>query len=236
VTNLYYIGPLREYPLRNYDWSGQRPDNLGKGGEKFVAAMLASDKQNFEVQTKVAHWLKKFRLIHDFKLEPLGRNGQQYEVLVRTKPNSPDVSITDVGFGVSQILPILVLCYYAPEGSTIILEQPELHLHPFVQAGLADVFIDVIKNRNLQIILESHSEHLLRRLQRRIAETSQDFTNADAALYFCDLDDTGTSHLEPLQIDPYGNITNWPENFFGDEMGDLVAMTEAAMHRQMQEQ
>ncbi|MBD2695260.1 AAA family ATPase, partial [Anabaena catenula] len=52
----------------------------------------------------------------------------------------------------SQILPVLVLCYYAPKGSTLIFEQPEIHLHPSVQAGLADVFIDVIKNRNMQII------------------------------------------------------------------------------------
>ena len=74
-----------------------------------------------------------------------------------------------MGIGVSQVLPVLVLCYYVPEGSTIILEQPELHLHPSVQAGLADVFIDVIKHRNVQILLESHSEHLLRRL----AETNR---------------------------------------------------------------
>jgi hypothetical protein len=232
--SLYYIGPLREYPQRDYDWSGERPEHVGQRGEYFVSALLASDQQNLEVQTKVAYWLKELRLIHDFKIESIGRKGQQYEILVQSKPNSPEASLADVGFGVSQLLPILVLCYYASEGSTLILEQPELHLHPFVQAGLADVFIDVIKHRNLQIILESHSEHLLRRLQRRIAETAQDFTNADTALYFCNVDDSGTSHLETLQIDPYGNITNWPENFFGDEMGDLVAMTEAAMHRQLQ--
>lgn len=233
--SIYYIGPLRDYPQRIYNWSGYRPDNMGKGGENFVSAILASNQQNLELQTKVAHWLKELRLIHDFKIESIGRKGQQYEILVQSKPNSPEASLADVGFGVSQILPILVLCYYVPEGSTIILEQPELHLHPFVQAGLADVFIDVIKNRNLQIILESHSEHLMRRLQRRIAETAQGLTNDDTALYFCNVDDTSTSHLETLQIDPYGNITNWPENFFGDEMGDLIAMTEAAMQRQMQE-
>jgi predicted ATPase len=65
---------------------------------------------------------------------------------------------------------VLVLCYYVPEGSILILEQPEIHLHPSVQTGLADVFIDAVKTRKVQIILESHSEYLLRRLQRRIAE------------------------------------------------------------------
>ncbi|MBK9094183.1 MAG: AAA family ATPase [Anaerolineae bacterium] len=67
--------------------------------------------------------------------------------------------ITDVGFGVSQVLPVLVLCYYAPEGSILLLEQPEIHLHPAVQAGLADVFVEVMKERRIQIILEA-TRHL----------------------------------------------------------------------------
>ncbi len=135
-----------------------------------------------------------------------------------------------MGFGISQVLPVLTLCYHVPEGSTIILEQPEIHLHPAVQSGLADVFIDVIKNRGVQIILESHSEHLLHRLQRRIAE--EQLTPDDVALYFTKIED-GESKLDELDVDPYGNIRNWPQNFFGDEMGDLAAMTEAAMQRQM---
>ncbi|MEB3267176.1 MAG: DUF3696 domain-containing protein, partial [Leptolyngbya sp.] len=147
-------------------------------------------------------------------------------------PNAAPVLITDVGFGVSQVLPVLVLCYYAQPGSTVIFEQPEIHLHPSVQAGLADVFIEVAQQRNLQIIVESHSEHLLRRLQRRIAE-GETISHEQTALYFCDMDDTGTSHLTPLALDEFGNINNWPPHFFGDEMGDLVAMSEAALQRRL---
>ena len=131
----------------------------------------------------------------------------------------PKYCITDMGIGVSQVLPVLVLCYYVPEGSTIILEQPELHLTSFrSQAGLADVLIDVIENRGLQILLESHSEHLLRRIQRRIAEKS---LSADkTAMYFCDMKN-GESKLTPLEIDTFGNISNWPDDFFGDLTGDM---------------
>jgi len=109
-----------------------------------------------------------------------------------------------------------------------LLEQPEIHLHPSVQADLADVFIEVAKTRNLQIILESHSEHLLRRLQRLIAE--EQMASDQVALYFCEMKD-GASSLTTLQLDEYGNINNWPKDFFGDEMGDLVALTDAAMTR-----
>ena len=177
-------------------------------------------------------WLKTLGLIHDFDLKPIAENRKEYEVRVRRTASSPEVLITDVGFGVSQILPVLVLCFYAPEGSTLILEQPEIHLHPAVQAGLADVFIDAIQTRKVQIILESHSEHLLRRLQLRIAE--EKLSPAQTALYFAAISDQGVSRLQSLDLDSFGNIRNWPDNFFGGEMGDLVAMTEAAMQRQME--
>ncbi|MBW4552646.1 MAG: DUF3696 domain-containing protein [Aphanocapsa sp. GSE-SYN-MK-11-07L] len=236
LKDLYYLGPLREYPRRIYNWSGEQLKGVGQYGESTIQALLTSRKDNSVVQEKVAYWLKELGLIHDFQLQPIAANRQEYELLVRRTPGSSKVSLKDVGFGVSQVLPVLVLCYYAPQGATIIFEQPEIHLHPSVQAGLADIFIDVIKTRNVQIIIESHSEHLLRRLQRRIAEETQHFSNQDAALYFCHVDQEGKSVLDSLQLDPYGNISNWPNGFFGDEMGDLVAMTEAAMQRQLLEQ
>jgi len=231
--NTYYLGPLRDYPKRIYLWSGEQPQNVGNIGELAIPALLASRKKNPEVEISVAKALKELGLIDSFRLNAISVDRGYSEVLVKKSTNSAEVLITDVGFGVSQVLPILVLCYYIPKGATLILEQPEIHLHPSVQAGLADVFIDVIKTRNLQIIIESHSEHLLRRLQRRIAEEKDGFTNKDTALYFCKMDEQGDSELVPLEIDPYGNICNYPDDFFGDEMGDIFAMNKAAIKRQM---
>ncbi len=172
-------------------------------------------------------------LIYDFKVEPIAKGNNIYQVRVQKTPSSAGVLITDVGFGVSQILPVLVLCYYVPEGSIILLEQPEIHLHPSVQSGLADVFVDAAKNRNVQIVVESHSEHLLRRLQRRVADET--ITPADTSLYFCEATDTG-SRLISLDVDLYGNIRNWPKDFFGDEFGEMAAITKAAMERKKGQQ
>jgi predicted ATPase len=127
---------------------------------------------------------------------------------------------------------MITLCYYAPEGSTILLEQPEIHLHPRVQVGLADVLVDAMKTRGIQIILESHSEHLLRRLQRRVAE--EKIEPDQAALYFC-LMEKGESRLMSLDLDLYGNIRNWPKDFFGDEFGEIAAMSQAALERKRAE-
>ncbi|HSG40958.1 MAG TPA: DUF3696 domain-containing protein, partial [Thermoanaerobaculia bacterium] len=123
---------------------------------------------------------------------------------------------------------VITLCYYAPEGSTLLLEQPEIHLHPKVQAGMADVLVDAMKTRGIQIILESHSEHLLRRLQRRVAE--EVVAPEEAALYFCSTE-KGESRLTPLDLDLFGNIKNWPKDFFGDEFGEIAAMSEAMLER-----
>ncbi len=212
----FYLGPLREPPRRLYVWSGSEPTDVGRQGERTVDALLAKvssgtyirrgkGKKPMGLQEMVASWLKKLKLIHDFSVNPLSKNSNFYEVRVQKSPEAAKVLLTDVGFGVSQILPILVLCYYVEKGSTILLEQPEIHLHPSVQMGLADVFIDVIKNRKVQIILESHSEHLLNRLQRRIAD--QTLQNDDVALYFCETKEN-TAKLRTLKTDLFGNIEN----------------------------
>lgn len=239
-TNTKYLGPLREYPKRQYPWSGGEPADMGPRGERVVEALLAARESNLllsrgkgrkrqTLEARVAAWLEELNLVHSFHVEPLSKDGGSiYRVRVRRNPNSPDVLITDVGFGVSQILPAIVLCYYAPEGSVIVLEQPEIHLHPSVQAGLADVFIDAVKTRNVQIVFESHSEHLLKRLQRRIAE--QTIAPETTALYFCETDN-GNSKLTPLNVNLFGEIQNWPKDFFGDQFGEMAATTKAALQR-----
>jgi hypothetical protein len=241
---LYYLGPLREFPLRHYAWKGSEPADMGRRGERVVDAMLASQQRGAYIspgfkrrrqtlEARVAHWLKELGLIYDFAVEPIKEGSNIYEVRVQKTPSSAQVLITDVGFGVSQILPVIVLCYYVPEGSIILLEQPEIHLHPSVQSGLADVLIDAMKNRNVQIVVESHSEHLLRRLQRRVAEES--ITPQQTALYFCEVADGG-SQLIGLDLDLYGSIRNWPKDFFGDEFGEMAAITKKVMERKQTEQ
>lgn len=240
LRGVYYLGPLRDYPRREYTWAGGDPADMGRRGEYAIAAILAARERGekisrgkgydrFTLEQYVAYWLKELKLIDEFRVEEIKKGTNLYRVHVKRSPGSSEVLITDVGFGVSQILPVLVLCYYAPKGSTILFEQPEIHLHPSVQRGLADVFIDAMKVRKVQIIVESHSEDFLRRLQRRIAEATE-ITQDDAAIYFCDIKN-GEGTLTPLNLDTYGNFLEWPKDFFGDPMGDIAAMQSAVMKR-----
>src|SRR5258706_3716848 len=239
LRSIYYLGPLRAYPERTYTWAGTQPSDMGQAGEQAIHAILSSrdrgemisrgrGRMKVSLEQYVAEWLKKLGLIAEFKVEAVTEGSQIFQVKVKKSTKGSEALLTDVGFGVSQILPVIVLCFYVPEGSTVILKQPEIHLHPAVQASLADVLIDAYGKRKVQIILESHSEHLLRRRQRRMAERS--LLSDKVALYFCEIGDQ-FSTATALQIDLYGTITNCPSDFFGDDFSEIEAMQSAIIRR-----
>lgn len=245
LAALSYLGPLREHPRRVYGWSGNTPEDVGSKGEYAIAAILAAEaerrtlnrgykQKTYAFATFVAKWLQDLGVISSFEVQRTAKGRKDYEVKVKTHGGRTPVALPDVGFGVSQVLPALVEAFYCPEGATVWMEQPEIHLHPQVQAELADVFISAVRAyehgrpRNVQLIVETHSEHFLNRLQRRIAEES--VHSDEVAVFFARATDD-RSELEELKLNEYGDITNWPDNFFGDEMGDIVARTEAAARR-----
>ncbi|HEY6632885.1 MAG TPA: DUF3696 domain-containing protein, partial [Rhizobiaceae bacterium] len=241
MDRIFYLGPLREYPKREYQWAGARPEDVGRRGERVVDAILAATLRNetrnlgFKTrrrpfQEMIAYWLNELGLISDFKIAEIAKDSNLYQARVKRDQHSAEALLTDVGFGVSQVLPALVLLYYVPEGSIVILEQPEIHLHPSVQSGLADVILTASSTRNLQVIVESHSEHMLRRFQRRIAE--EKYSSADAKMFFVG-QDKGDASLNDLKLNLFGEIENWPENFFGDELGEIAAIRAAALRRRM---
>ena len=241
-SHVYYLGPTRVHPQRHYHWAGTHPKELSVWGDKAIDALLSarlrqlktSNKETgMPIEEKISEWLQKMDLAHSFSLGLSGSlEDNNYEVRIQKSPNSAQVTLADMGHGLADLLPLLVHCYYVPEGSTLILEQPGVHLHPMAQAQLADLFLDVIAERNLQILVESHSEYLLTRLQRRIAEKK--IAEDKMALYFCRNND-GASTIEQLEVNESGDIKNWPENFFGDVMGDMFAMTDTQVE-QMAEQ
>ncbi len=238
---VYYLGPLRNPPQRDYLWARTKPSDVGIRGERTIDAILAATDTGEErnlapgrhympFQAMIAHWLKELGLISEFAVKEIAKNSNRWQAKIRTRKGGSEVLLTDVGFGISQVLPVITLLQYVPEHSIVLLEQPEIHLHPLAQAALADVIIQAATHRNLQILVESHSEHLLLRLQRRIAEES--LSTEDVQLYFCDAP-KGQSKLTELEIDLFGNILNWPKNFMGDAFGEAAAAEEARLKRKM---
>ena len=254
MDRIFYLGPLRVFPQRQYYWTGASPADVGLRGERAMDAILAATAQGEKRQLKyrarrqpfqevITHWLRELKLIDRFSMSEIGAGSNLYQARVTTNSSGTSTTLNDVGIGVSQVLPVLVLLYYVPEDSIVLLEQPEIHLHPAVQSRLADLFLCVAKQRNLQIVVESHSQHMLQRLQRRVAEgkvevpgkgpTSPfDVYSEDVRLYFSSVS-RGVGRLEDLQLNRWGEIENWPDGFFGDEMEEIAAMNSATLRRKL---
>ena len=241
LTNIHYLSPQRANPQRTYPRPKAPPTSIGQSGESAIDAILSSRKpanetaqspiqQNPALEQTIAHWLKQTGLAQNFQITPTPQDPELFEVKVIQRQNGTEIPLADAGSGIAQILPTLTLCHYAPPGATVILNQPETHLHPNAQSALADLIIETHQTRQIQILIETHSEHLLNRLQRRIAE--QKITADEISLIHCQPKDADC-HLEPLNLDEYGNIKNWPKNFFGDQFGEVAAMTRAAIKRRL---
>jgi hypothetical protein len=223
-----YLGPLRALPRRTEQWNQQRPGSLGPNGSGAIRALLASanDRSNSdELIDQISKWLHKMGAADKLEVQRLGAS-THYEV--RVVRAGLDCNLLDVGFGISQVLPVLTLAYFAPEDSTVIIEEPEIHLHPLAQRLLADLFVEVSRERRIQFLIETHSEHLFRRLQFLIADQQ---VEADRCrLYFVQRAQGDGAKLRRLEVDTYGRIANWPEKFFGDAIGE----TEEQMRRMME--
>ena len=242
MDNIFYLGPLREYPRRDYNWSGSSPVDVGIRGQLTMNAIIAAEQRGrvYKIKGKrkkvsfnevVAYWLKKMGLVHSFEVHAITKGAGIYRAQVQQAPDGPEALITDVGFGVSQVLPVIVLLNHVPEKSTVMFEQPEIHLHPAIQSNLADVMVGIAETRDLQLIVETHSEHFLRRLQRRIAEGKLPVREVKIFAAQMDMD---RADLQDLQLDMYGAPENWPDKFFGDDLEETIATQKAVFKRKTQ--
>lgn len=153
------------------------------------------------------------------------------ELILMDNRTRTQVSHRDVGIGISQVLPVLVTAY-ASRNKILAMEQPEIHLHPALQAELGDVFIEsAIGERKNTLILETHSEHLILRIMRRMRETAQNklvpghspVKPSDVAVLYIKADSSGSKVLE-LRLDDEGTLLDpWPGGFFEEGFRERFA-------------
>ena len=141
-----------------------------------------------------------------------------------------DADLLHVGVGVSQVLPLIVLGLVSPLDSILVLEQPELHLHPYVQSKLGDFFISLIA-MGKQVIAETHSEHLIHRIRFHIAK--QNINNdKDVGVYFTQRNEQAhATEVLKVKIDKYGAIDKWPEGFCDETEKQLEMILKASLNR-----
>ena len=242
--SLRYLGPLRDDPKAFYPLaSAFEPTNVGLKGEHTAAvldlhkntginympssAFRSSTTQRLfataSLRNAVTDWLRYLRIADNVETVNQGKFGHQLAVSVPHAPKTRD--LTHVGVGVSQVLPILVAGLIASSDAILVFEQPELHLHPGVQALLADFFLS-LSMMGKQCIVETHSEHIINRLRLREA-TSVDPLREPAKIYFVERDEEGSSFREVV-VNEYGAIANWPVGFFDQGQREAERILRAA--------
>lgn len=217
-----YLGPLRETLLSTTPTI--QTTDIGPCGEftSSVLQQLRSETVTVPMPARKQHWvplmeaveawgaqlglLEAIRVVQEPKLGST--------IIVKTEGLDKEVPLDAVGVGVSQLLPVLVLCLLSEPGSVILLEQPELHLHPALQQRLAD-FLIAIARSGRQLIVETHSEYMVSRLRRRIAEDPDDELLSISKVIFAERDgQTGITTYRDVELSPYGDIDEWPKGFF----------------------
>lgn len=212
TAKMNYVSPLRAHPKRYY--------MLDKAKVALTLDTLDGDaiaevlKENISLKNSVNRWLSKFKLAVDVEAFK--------EVIhnVKIRQNGLSLDITDVGFGISQVLPIIIQGFLSKDGSLTIVEQPEIHLHPKMQADLADLFIDVVSAKKKQIIIETHSEYLLKRLRRRISEGKISANDVSICIFHPQTEKHGAS-IENIDIAQKGYF-EWPEEFYDGELANDI--------------
>lgn len=222
---LSYIGPFRQSPERIYRDTGSQQKKVGVKGEYASNVLIDDYTKNKALIGSISEWLYNAL---GYKLVVTNVADGYYQLLLEDK-NGIRSNITDVGYGISQILPIVTQIMVTVPSSRIsemknnhllsemsIIEQPELHLHPAAQAELADLFAACVTgNNNRKLLIETHSEHFIRKLQVLIADKNCGITADDVAVYYVDKNEKGEAIIDKLIILPNGQFEkDWPSGFF----------------------
>ena len=222
LGTLSHLGPLRKRPERSYRIQGQTPNTVGNSGEN-TPDILRNDEGVVESTNRR---FEAFNIPYELKVSEIGNiiHGAQISVLLVDKRSNTEVTLADVGFGINQFLPVIVEGVIS-RGKTICVEQPEIHLHPRLQANIADLLIDTSSAKRgedgNQWLVETHSEMIIRRIQRRIRERV--ISSDDVSVLYVDPQDDGSSSIQQLRLDENGYwLDDWPDGFFDEGYREIM--------------
>ena len=230
LEDLVYLGPLRSYPEHHYEFSGDTTDYVGQTGEYLPSILFQRpglvEQINEDLERlKVKYQLKVSKLQYEEDPSP----SNVFSLRLVDTETKTDASLRDVGFGISQVLPIVAQSCLS-EKKTLLIEQPEIHLHPAHQAELGDMFIrSALGEQKNTLLLETHSEHLLLRIMRRMRETSTGTLPEGAiavrpenvAVLFVESDGS-QSVVREMPLNERGELVKaWPGGFFEEGLREI---------------
>jgi len=241
LINISYLGPDRETPKNEYTSSTKSKESVGIKGEK--VAQILQEKANEKIEyyilnteedsinfvkkestlsQAVKYWMcDVFDVANDIYSE---KTEDIYKIILKTK-SGLEINIKHVGFGISQLLPIVVEGLLMKENRTLIVEQPEIHLHPKIQSQLFD-FLYSLTLQGKKVIVETHSSHFITRMRRRIAEDESNKMADNINLTFIE-----DNVFRTIKLDDYGTLDYFPKDFIEQDTMELKAIIKAQMKK-----
>ena len=226
-TNISYVGPLRATTQRYYRFQNYAVEEIDSDGKNLAMYLYNLDKDSLN---NFQEWTMN---LFNFYVEVTTSNGNM-ELIINEK-NREKHNMVDVGFGYTQILPILAIIWktlYRDSVETgyskktnrnqfvIAIEQPELHLHPRIQGLFASMLVAVIKEakehkQDIRFVIETHSEIIISRIGQLISDN--EINNEDVNVYIFNAAHEGMqNYIEKSFYSKDGQLINWPYGFFSD--------------------
>ncbi len=225
-----HIAPLR-LPVPWFGMLGKTPSSdLGTGGENLLR-VLADETQRGRTKQPIVKlvdgWMsKRFGMLKKLRLVNVDSAGTVRSLVADENGGFTDINVAAMGEGLSQMLPIVARVLMGRTGECLLVEQPEIHLHPRAQADLGDLFVDNVRqSKNRQYIVETHSEHLLLRVRRRVAEGR--ISPDKVAVLFVERAAQETA-VRRLKLNGKGHFDDWPEGFFEEGYREALKLAEAS--------
>ncbi|MFH1743174.1 MAG: DUF3696 domain-containing protein [bacterium] len=230
LQSLVYLGPLRHFPERYYPLVSNPTQYVGATGKMAPHILRGNDDLLHRVNEQLCRFGLKYRVGLHKVPDPESDIDAAFSLRMVDESTGQWANIYDVGFGVSQVLPIIVQCMLSSK-KTLLVEQPELHLHPALQAELGDLFIESALGGGYNtFIIETHSEHLILRIMRRMRETFEGKTSShlhpvrpeDVSVLYVEKDGT-SSIVREMPLNERGDLVKaWPGGFFEEGLREVL--------------
>ncbi len=207
LANTFYLGPFRQAPMRSYATRGSSPIEVGPMGESTITLLaneIVQSKTRPHIK-QITKWLKTLGLASSLEVSRVARS-DLFDVSMKLE-DGVAFPIADLGYGISQVLPVLTQCSFAPKNSTLLFEQPEIHLHSISAKKLAQVFFETASDKGCNIVIETHSQDFLKQCFQELQQGR--IALKDFVVYRVARSD-GESKLKKIEIDEDFDVyENW---------------------------
>ena len=212
----YASAPVRSKPRRTYDPGRTTRDPEGDYVPMYLGYVYSENREQWSVlKTALEQFGQSSGLFDEISVKPLGNNASgPFQVQIRKygkRAKGPQRNLIDVGYGVSQVLPVITELLRPDAPSMFLLQQPEVHLHPSAQAALGSLFCQVA-SQNRQLVVETHSDHLLDRVRMDVRDGATPLKPEDVSILFFERGDLDV-RIHSLGVDQEGNILDAPNSY-----------------------